>query len=625
MKHRHLWLLALLSILTMYATAVLAADIQATGSVELGVAVKDTSDNPARVNEYAQTRSEEGLSLAPKLNLETFGENSSFDLGVDINGPRDQKIDLEADANRMIRLKLEHQVLEHWKDHETLDQLGATMAGDTAGEQPRVTTDATTGVLAGATGTANIDAAHERYEQELANDYIITRRESKAAADLQLPGLPNIVFHAGVRIDSREGMEQARTLSKCNQCHIQANPKDIDEETRDLTFGITGKFGLVTLDYEFLIRDFTDKSNDPTYGYVGSSSTHAGVADAAVLNYLAGPETYSSTPDSQKDSHSIKARVDFTRDTSLTAAYTKADVESDAVEDDSYTIDNSTLTSEFESFFLKGATRIGAFRLSARGGSYEIEGPEYTVTFPKVVGANLDPALGYDLTTGEKDYQSAESRKVTQFGLDGVYRITTGTTLRLGYEYEETDRAELDLSDTETNTFKVALKSRLNRKLSGRVSYSYQNIDEPFTGADVGIGQVSGSTSDLYPGLAWFTTSTFLGAPGNDVDTNGDGNYDGVYYWNSVYPNRELESSVSPEDVHELKFSSTWAPSSQFAATLFARVRMEENDNVNYQQDTYVPGVTFYYAPNSKMNLTMAYTFNKQKTENQMCVGWYHG
>ncbi len=61
------------------------------------------------------------------------------------------------------------------------------------------------------------------------------------------------------------------------------------------------------------------------------------------------------------------------------------------------------------------------------------------------------------------------------------------------------------------------------------------------------------------------------------------------------------------------------------AATLFARVRIEENDAVKYQQETYVPGVSFYYAPNNKMNLTMAYTFNKQETENQMCVGWYHG
>ncbi len=619
MKHRHYWLLALLSILIMFGTTslALAEEIEAKGFLELGVSGIDTSDNPARVNEYVTTRSEEGLSFSPKLHLETFGENSSFDFDVDVNGPRDQKIDVKADANRVIRLKFGHQVLEHWKDHETLEQLGATMAGDTAGEQPRVTTDATVGKLAGAAGVADIEAANANYEQELSNDYIITRRETETEADLQLPGLPNIVFHAGVRIESREGMEQARTLSKCNQCHIQANPKEIDEETRDITFGATGKFGLVTLEYEFLRRDFTDKSNDPTYGYVGSSATHGGVLDSDSLNYLAGTETYSSTPDSEKDSHSLKARVDFTRDTSLTAAYVNAEVDSEVVEDDSYSISDDTLTSEFESFFLKGATRIGGLRLSVRGGSYEIDGPEYTVTFPGVIGANLDPALGYDLTTGEKDYESAESRKVTEFGLDGVYRLAMGTTLRLGYEYEEIDRDEIELSTTETNTFKASLKTRLNRKLSGRVSYMYQSIDEPFTGADVGIAQVTGTTDAAYPGMAWFDRSDFFNDPGNTATA--------VYYWNSVYPNRELESSLSPEDVHELKFSSTWAPSTQFAATLFARVRMEENDAVEYQQDTYVPGVTFYYAPNGKMNLTMAYTFNKQKTENRMCVGWYHG
>jgi hypothetical protein len=53
--------------------------------------------------------------------------------------------------------------------------------------------------------------------------------------------------------------------------------------------------------------------------------------------------------------------------------------------------------------------------------------------------------------------------------------------------------------------------------------------------------------------------------------------------------------------------------------------RLEENDDVDYEQNTYVPGFTFWYAPNSKINLTMAYNFNLQETENKMCVGWYHG
>jgi hypothetical protein len=61
------------------------------------------------------------------------------------------------------------------------------------------------------------------------------------------------------------------------------------------------------------------------------------------------------------------------------------------------------------------------------------------------------------------------------------------------------------------------------------------------------------------------------------------------------------------------------------AATLFARVRYEENDDVEYEQTTYVPGISFWYSPSSKLNLTMSYTFNNQDTENRACVGWYHG
>jgi hypothetical protein len=98
-----------------------------------------------------------------------------------------------------------------------------------------------------------------------------------------------------------------------------------------------------------------------------------------------------------------------------------------------------------------------------------------------------------------------------------------------------------------------------------------------------------------------------------------------TWYWTDVYPNRQLASTNLADKVHEAKLSTTWSPSTGMAATLFARVRIEENDDVSYEQQTYVPGVSLYYAPNGKLNLTMAYTFNKQETENQMCVGWYHG
>ncbi|MBW2689347.1 MAG: hypothetical protein JRC99_05415, partial [Deltaproteobacteria bacterium] len=61
------------------------------------------------------------------------------------------------------------------------------------------------------------------------------------------------------------------------------------------------------------------------------------------------------------------------------------------------------------------------------------------------------------------------------------------------------------------------------------------------------------------------------------------------------------------------------------ALTASGRYRYEEYDDVDYKQRTYSPGLSFYYAPTGNLSLTMAYTYNKQKTENQMCVGWYHG
>jgi hypothetical protein len=116
--------------------------------------------------------------------------------------------------------------------------------------------------------------------------------------------------------------------------------------------------------------------------------------------------------------------------------------------------------------------------------------------------------------------------------------------------------------------------------------------------------------------MARVDTSNYLTDPGNGP---------GVYYWNSVYPSRQLNSTMLPEEVHEIKFSSTWAPSINVAATLFARVRLEENPSVKYEKENYVPGASLFYAANSKLNFTMAYTFNKMRTENRMCVGWYHG
>ena len=625
MKLSRIWLLALLCSLPLLATSTLAVaeegSAHLSGNVEIGVNGIDTHDNPARVNEYPKYRSDDGVNFAPSVNLDYLSKDFSLGAEGAFRGPQDQDYALEANIMRVLNLDLDYQVFQHWKDHDTLEALGATMFGDVAGQQPRVTTDLSAGQV-GVPGDT-LSVANERYYQELDNDYIIDYREFKGETDLTIPALPNLTFHAGARIETRKGVEQAITMSKCNQCHVQANGKDIDEKTKDYTLGVTGKFGILTVDYEYLNRKFDANNDEPSYNYLSSGLIRDGVADVDTLLYT-GQQPYNDTPDSEKDSHSVEARLDLARDTMLSAGYVHADIESDKDgETGVYSIDDDSLSSKFESFFLKGATRLGSWRFTMTGGTYKIDGPDYKVDFP-ARDEMLIADGGHSLYENQdfpnpEHYESAESRDVTQFGLNAVYRITAGTTLRLGYDYEDVDRDLDELGDTTTNTFKVAVKSRLSKKLSARVSYQYQDIDDPFHGEDMtGIAQDIGFTDPAYPGLAWLNTADYVGVyPNPDNST--------VYYWNSVYPNRTLDVTNQPDQVHEGKLSSTWAPTGNMAMTVFARVRFEENDDVDYKQHTYVPGASFYYAPRNDLILTMAYTFNKMKTENQMCVGWYHG
>ena len=648
MKQSRLWLLALLTVLTFVAATTAMAEEGAghlTGSWELGMSGINTDDNAARVNEYGSVRQEDGVSLAPQLDLEFEKGGFILELESETMGPRDQQHSLEIDVNRIFKFESELSVLEHQKDHETLSQLGATGRDDIAGSQPNVTTDkmyadllrATNNTavkvggaspltnnpnFAGLTATQAADKLEATYNQEVNNNYIVTRREWKNEAELTIPQLPNVTLKAGVRIETREGMEQAIGMSKCGGCHVSAVGKEIDERTEEYTIGATGKFGLLTVDYEYLTRDFEEDGATPSRWYVQPAADAAGLTKGSQVLYDTDDFEFGKTPDSEKDSHLLKARIDLPHNTTISGSYVKADIESKKTDEPGvFELDDNTLDTEYEGFHAKVASLLGPVRLSLRGGFYEIDGPEYAITFDqRGYGGALtrDPVVppikpGDTLT--QQHYISAESREVTEFGIDGVYRLAKATTLRLGYEYEEIERDEKELGETETHTFTAALKTRVNNTLSGRISYEYQDIDEPISGAHVGIGQLSGTHDGS--GLAYLQTSDFTSKDGNDDDW--------VYYWNSVYPNRELESTNQPEEVHEAKLSTTWAPSTNIAATFFMRFKYEENDDVHYEQTTIVPGASFWYAPSDKLNLTMLYTFNNQDTENRACVGWYHG
>lgn len=523
MKQCHIWLLAMLSILilTMTSTLAFAEGAKTSGHAEVGMSVMDTDDSPARVNEFVKTTNENDSTVNPALDLELRYSDQDVAAGVevDVDGTDNSELSIDADLNRVFKLKVKSQSFQYWQDHETLDQMGATAREDTGGAQPSVSTDKIfadleeLGVTSVGGVTLDYDAA-KAYEQELANEYIVTRKETEAEANMVHPALPNVEIHTGMRIETRQGMEQAIGLSKCDGCHISAVGKDIDERTEDFSVGATGKFGPLTVEYEYLNRTFSEDGATPVRFYEDAGNASA----ADQLLYEADDFEFNRTPDSEKESNLLKARYDFSANTSLSASYVKADVESDKTEpasDISYSLaDGNVLKTEYESYGGKLATALGHWRFSARANAYTIDADGNTIELRDDTNRDDLGQLSFSL---DKEWEPAEERDVNEFALSAVYRLAQGTTLRLGYDYEEVDREDEHLGETKTSSYKLALKSRINRELSGRMSYQYQDIDSPLS-SPTGIAQGIGIQDPLNPNLWYLNTADFL-----NIDNNNPG------------------------------------------------------------------------------------------------------
>ncbi|RMF47275.1 MAG: cytochrome C [Deltaproteobacteria bacterium] len=659
--HRYSRIVGTLALLLLLPLPLLAEQTPTlSGTIEFGGKAVSVQDDSSRVNEYIDSRREDGITPVGRFDLDIDGGPAlRIETEGDLEGPSDQRVDTRFELSRAVRGYLDYSVLEHLGDHDRLDYIDASIARPGASADPAnpnpwpgtLTPNAVPGFMlvdvdasgnefvvrpvGGVTSYAAAVAAESAYLAANPNSRIaqtggaavygedllpgavfsVTRREVKTGADIQIPSLPNLTFNLDFRNEHRKGTEQAISMSKCGACHITGEGKEIDEVTRDLKAGVTGKFGVVTLQYEFADRQFENNADAATTIYdpvikPGQPLNNATFDNRMSYDYDDGLLPYDRAPDSEKRTHTLKAQVDLAKRTSLLGSYVNSKVESRKTDEPGiFTLDRTRLTTSYDGYGIKATTRLGGVKLNARLRLEELDSDNVTPTFYPIT-APSSPAAG--LTFGAPavtSYQppgGAESiitRDVLTAGLDASYRLTRGAMLRLGWEMEKVDREDEHFGETETHTLKARLNYRVSRKLSTRVGYTYQNIDNPFGNPDAALVPLQANT---FPS----------GVTG-----------DSAAYGTTFYDAREADLSNQPEEVHEGKITATWAPSPRFSATVNYRYRDESNDlnRSEWQQRTHAPGVSLWYAPNQNFQLTAAYNYFDQRSETAFCQGFYDG
>jgi len=616
-------------------------------TLETGAAAINVQDDISKVNEYSALRTKNGVNPYGKVDLTYHKNGVVMDTSSRFMDSVDQDHSLSLDVKRVFRTEFNYSVLQHWLDHDKMLYLDAAIpptssyTGSAANPLPLTPNNVPAFWLYPTTGTGpsygggpatpvppgyrsqQIGRASV-FGEDLTPDAVfsIKRKEWTSKSDLTIPQLPNLTFHFKYRNEDRNGMEQSIGMSKCTSCHVTGQSRGVNENTRDLTAGVTGRFGLLTLDYSFMNREFREDAAAPTRIYdpalspgapASNYDTAAQVFDNRMLyDYRNGALRFDETPDSKKDSHVVKAKVDLAGDTTIMASYVNATVESGKTAEPgifSFNGANQTrLTSSYDAYGGRLTSVFGKkLTVTLQGRAERLRDDDVALSFETlpivpVAGFGTAPNLFTPTTDSlNPTRHSSVSRDTINTGIDALYRLAPRTTLRLGYDYKLTDRHYEEFGKTTSHTVKASVQARPLRTLSTRGTLSYQSIDNPFHNPNAAQTPITDNTAFTVGG--------------------------GATYGISLYDRRTADLTNQPDQVIDGSISSTWSPSASYSVSANYRVKAEENslDVSNWSQTTHTPGLSVWYAPGERVNMTFAYNYLNQGSETAFCQGWYDG
>jgi len=622
-----------------------------SATIETGGAGVGYSDDIKKVDEYSTYRTKQGVNPYGKANLDMQKDGIVLDGNFRFMDSRDQNHTMDLEVKRVFRTEFSYSALQHWLDHDQLNYMdaavpaGSSYTGSAVNPLPLTPQNVPaywykplpgTGLTGYGVNTLpptqpigyskpqQIGRASV-FAEDLTPDavFAIKRTELISKSDLIIPQLPNLVFHFNYRNEERNGDKQSIGMSKCTSCHVTGQGKKINEKTEDITAGVTGKFGLLTMDYSFMNREFREKAAAPVRYYDPALSPGAtvpgtyytaaqGFDNRMLYDFRSGLIRNDETPDSTKNSHIAKAKVDLPGDTSVMASYVKSTVDSKKTGESSFTFngDNQVkLKTDYDAYGGKVTTRLGKnLSVTVRGRVEKLTNDDVGLQFDTLPLVSI-PSYGtapnqFTPTTASLNptRHSIIDRDTFTGGIDATYRLPLRTTLRLGYEYQYIDRNEHEFDTTTTNTFKVAVNSRPSKTLTARAGVTYKSINNAYQNPDAAL-----------------TPQT------NNVMGTAVGS--GPTYGISLYDERTVALTNQPDEVIDANIAATWTPSERYSITAMYRVKSEQNDLSvsNWKQDTHSPGISIWYAPAQKVSMTLSYNYLNQESKTAFCQGWYDG
>ncbi len=622
-----IWVLTLL----LAAPLGFAAEKKLSIKVNPGYTFVGTNDELTKVSEYESARSWATGEIEGEATLGVFEAK-----GYGYYRDRDEKSwALDMDFGRIFKINYDYQSFIHRLQHDYLYKDEPRMpkvmkpnnVSNLVAFNPFWRTDPDELHLGGAQMATATDL-------DAGRDYQIIRSEQKASVSMQLPFFPYVTLRAMVKKERESGWRQHTLMTgKCTPCHIVGTGRRINQYTRDVVVGGTVKYGIVTVDYSHLWRHFDNEAGQPTiqFDYILAPEGETMVFNKRILydsqydyekffkEHKFEPTNveklpYAEIPDIDKQTDKLKVRLELPYRTTLFGYFVYSNTENSYTDKD---YDTTVYGVRLTTRPMKNLT------VSLRTKYYTIDNDDVYVNLAKYSNDSaFDPIYqkwgAKDASYFNYERKSNLDRDVWESGIDLKYSFSK-YYVRVGYKYTYIDRDHKTWKDyvhngevkglmdeeflkddtTKIHDFKLTFGGHPFNSLNFRLTYKYQHQQDPFMNHN-GVG---------------FADNVVLPKPG------------GVPYYRifrNYYRNGHDGTNV-PSDTHLVKLTADWTPISKVVASVNLSYKYQENDDADWDVDTYVAGVNFLIMPFEKLTVNLGANYEYDTYSARMCVDLFGG
>lgn len=531
-----------------------------------------------RVNEYEANKS--GLRPTSGFNYWVQRDKFFLDLSGENRGDsRAQSYSLDLDWNRRIRVRSTLDRFLHRLDNDPLTNLD---------------------VAKGSVVVRHDDLSPNRA-------FVPGRNEMNT----RVSGTINswLSWRASHRFLQLHGETQTRALSKCANCHATAESTRINQKMHDVSAGLTVKMGSrAAVHYDFTSRQFKEDGERPTNQY--DVAQHPTSLSRVFFNRVIydgttnGQMAYAYVPGFRKDTHDLKLTADLPGESKLTANLLKTKAHNTHV--------NLNLkVTAWGAGYAVPLGRKALFKAQVR--SADMESDEVFIQLEEPVNPAGVPQAGQSYVQAYPDFGSVDwtrrssiDRRDTVASGELSYRPVRLTTLRGGYQFRSIRRDNFEVERTDRNRLYFLFNTRKSQLWKARLRYTYDDIDQPF----------------LHHKAALPPALQLTPSPGNPPSP-----LFGVQYF-TMYAARQADLTNQPNRSQFVEPSFTWTPSARVALTAHYRTRLEKNDKLNFgtwSHDTYMPGAELWVAPMDRLNFTLSYQQQYDKSNTLFVIPAFDG